>query len=238
MTNTIKSNKLTLEVDYRTLRPSNLTSKRFRHLFLLLYWVVFGCAFAALECFRTEGYIPVYSPLDDCIPFCEYFVIPYFFWFVYLVGMYVYSIFFDIETFKNYTYYIMITYTVTLLIYLFWPTMQELRPITFPRDNLFTDIMRSFYTFDTNTNVCPSIHVIGAVAVSCAAWNSKLFSSLRWKIVFSVITLLIILSTVFLKQHSVVDIPPALLLCAVAYPLVYHKGFRAWWRKTITTLRK
>ncbi len=218
-----KRGRLPLEENYLGLRPHNIGSKRYRHLLLLLYWAAFGLAFSALECFRTEGYVTVYSPLDDVIPFCEWFAIPYFFWFVYLVGMYVYAIFFDIDTFKKYTYFVMITYTATLVIYLIWPTKQELRPESFPRDNFLTDFIRDFYGFDTNTNVCPSIHVIGAVAVSCAAWNSKLFSTVPWRIAFTVMTVLIILSTVFLKQHSVVDIPPALLICAVAYPMVFGK---------------
>ncbi len=222
--------KLNVEVDYRKLRFSNLATPEFSHLLLLIFWPIFGVVFAALECFRTTGYNIVYSPIDDLIPFCEFFVIPYFFWFIYLVGMYVYSIFYDIQTFKNYTYYIIITYTAAILIYIVWPTAQELRPVTFERDNIFTEIMRNFYQFDTNTNVCPSIHVIGAVAVSCAAWNSKLFSSKGWRIAFSVVTLLIIASTVFLKQHSIVDIPPALAICVVAYPLVYGKKCRAFFR--------
>ena len=230
--------KLNVEVDYRKLRLHNLTSPEFSHLLLLLFWPIFGIVFASLECFRTTGYHVVYSTLDDMIPFCEFFVIPYFFWFVYLVGMYVYSIFFDVETFRNYTYFVIITYTVTILIYLIYPTSQELRPVVFERDNLFTDIMKNFYDFDTNTNVCPSIHVIGAVAVSCAAWNSKLFSTTGWRIAFSIATLLITLSTVFLKQHSVVDIPPALLICAVAYPLVYNKKFRAFLRKKRKKFKK
>ena len=218
-------------VDFRRFNLKTLFCGEYRYLLLLIYWALYGAAFSAIEVFRTYPEVYHYSvssPLDNVIPFCEFFVIPYFFWFVYLVGMYVYSIFFDTETFKNYTYFIMITYTTTLIIYLIWPTMQELRPVEFTRDNLFTDIMKNFYGFDTNTNVCPSIHVIGAVAVSCAAWNSKLFSSWGWRIAFSVATVLIVLSTVFLKQHSVLDIPPALLLCAIAYPLVYGKRFRAF----------
>jgi len=224
------SHKVTL-VDFRRFSLKTLFCGEYRYLLLLIYWAVFGLAFSALEVYRTTGYYPVESPLDEMVPFCEFFVIPYFFWFAYLVGMYVYSIFFDTETFKNYTYFIMITYTTTLVIYLLFPTMQELRPPVFERDNLFTDIMRNFYQFDTNTNVCPSIHVIGSVAVSCAAWNSKLFSTRGWRIAFTVMTALIVLSTVFLKQHSVVDIPPALLICALAYPLVYDPRFRRWWKQ-------
>lgn len=234
--------KLNVEVDYRKLRLNNLCTPQFSHLLMLLFWPVFGVIFAALERFRTTGYHIVYSPVDDLIPFCEFFVIPYFFWFVYLVGMYVYSIFWDIETFKKYTWYIILTYTATVIIYIFWPTAQELRPVVFERNNVFTGIMKRFYSFDTNTNVCPSLHVIGAVAVSAAAWNSKLFSKTGWRIAFTVTTLLIIISTVFLKQHSVVDIPPALAICVLAYPPVFGKKcnafIRSTWEKLKTRLSK
>lgn len=222
-----KDNKLKF-TDFRRLSPKTILFGEYRYLLLLLFWPIFGIIFSSLEVFRTEGYVPIYSPVDDMIPFCEFFAIPYMFWFVYLVGMYVYSIFFDTETFKNYTYFVIITYTITIIIYIFFPTMQNLRPTEFARDNFLVDFMKSFYDFDTNTNVCPSLHVIGSVAVSTAAWNSKKFSTVFWRGAFTITTALIAASTVFLKQHSILDIPPALLICAVAYPLVYNKRFRNW----------
>ena len=66
--------------------------------------------------------------------------------------------------------------------------------------------MARFYAFDTNTNVCPSIHVIGAVACLAAGWHSRRFGTPLWRAVFTVITVLICLSTVFLKQHSAPDV--------------------------------
>lgn len=208
--------------DYRSLRPRTLLTE-YRYLLLLLFWPLFGLAFAGFEVLRTEGYVTVYTPLDDLIPFCEFFVFPYLFWFVYLVGMYVYTLLFDVDTFKKYSYFIIITYTVTILIYLFFPTKQELRPTVFERDNILVEFMKGFYAFDTNTNVCPSLHVIGSVAVSAAAWHSKHFSTVGWRIAFTVVTVLITVSTVFLKQHSLVDIPPALVICAAAYWWVYRR---------------
>lgn len=227
-------------VDFSRLTPKTLFFGEYRYILLLLFWPIFGLCFSALEICRTTGYTPVYSTLDDMIPFCELFVFPYIFWFVYLVGMYVYSLFFDTETFKNYTYFIILTYSATIIIYLIFPTMQELRPNidTLGRSNFLTEFMRGFYDFDTNTNVCPSIHVIGSVAVSVAAWNSKLFSTKGWRVAFTVCTVLVVLSTVFLKQHSVLDIPPALILCAIAYPLVFNKNFREWWHKRIAQIKE
>lgn len=208
-------------VDYRKLRPSNITSPEYRHLLLLLYWPIYGLTFLILERGLTLNYHPVESALDAKIPFCEYFIPAYYFWFVFLIGIHFYTAFFDVPAFKKLMYFIMITYTVTSIIYIFYPTKQELRPTEFTRDNLFVMIANGLYNFDTNTNVCPSLHVIGSFAVLFTSWQCKRFRSFWWQLGFILSTLLICLSTVFLKQHSVIDIWAALAVCAVAYPFAY-----------------
>lgn len=209
---------------YRDIRPDNLTSPRFRHVFLLLFWSVFGILFALVEKTDRDWTYVEWPLLDDLIPFCELFVIPYVFWFAFLAGMVAFTFFFDIDAFRKMMYFIMITYTVTLIVYLIWPTAQNLRPdiANLGRDNVLTRFMADFYEFDTNTNVCPSIHVLGSVAVLVTSWNCRYFKSWPWQIFFWVTTLLISLSTVFLKQHSAIDVPPAILLSVLAYPFAFH----------------
>ncbi len=209
--------------NYREFKLSKLNTPEFSHVKLLLYWPIYGIVFMILERFLNVEYNPVYCQFDDMIPFCEYFVIPYYFWFIFLIGIQVYGFFFDVKAFKDYMYYTILTYTLTVIIYIIYPTSQELRPIEFSRDNVFTDIVSFLYGFDTNTNVCPSLHVIGSFAVYFAARKSKAFSGLGWRIAFLVMTVLISISTVFLKQHSVLDIFWALVLCAVCYPAVFER---------------
>ena len=131
--------------------------------------------------------------------------------------------FFSIETFKKYMWYIIITYSLTILIYIIYPTAQELRPIAFERHNIFTVILSKLYNFDTNTNVCPSLHVIGSLAVFFSAWHDKRLSGALSRCIFFIITVLICISTVFLKQHSIIDVGAAVILCAVCYPFVFGK---------------
>lgn len=209
-------------VDYRGFRLDKLNTPAYSHLKLLLYWPVYGLVFLLLERGLSLDYHVVYSPLDDKIPFCEYFLIPYLFWFVFLIGMLAYLLFFDVEGFRKMMWFVILTYTATCIIYLVYPTMQNLRPATFARDNVLTRFMAGFYQFDTNTNVCPSLHVIGSFASLFGGWHTKRFSSRPWRAALVVCTVLISISTVFLKQHSVMDIPPALLLSALAYVPVYH----------------
>lgn len=209
-------------VNYLKLRPNNLSSPEFRHLFLLLFWVGFGTLFGAVERVipRTVWH-PVHCALDDLIPFCEWFFIPYLFWFLFLVGMHLYLLLFDVPAFRRMMYFIMITYSVTMVVYLVYPTCQELRPDTFPRDNLLTRMIGWFYQFDTNTNVCPSLHCVGSMAVAFAAWDTPRFQKPGWRVAFMGTALLISVSTVFVKQHSAVDVVCAWVLCAVAYFAVY-----------------
>lgn len=210
---------------YRDLRLSNLNTTRYRHVFLLLFWPLYGIAFSLVELWQDRDFTVVYWPgVDDVIPFCEWFAIPYMFWFVFLVGMIGFTLLFDIAAFRKTMYFITITYTVTIIVYLIWPTAQELRPdiAALGRDNFLTRFMADFYEFDTNTNVCPSIHVLGSVAVLFGSWYCKYFKSVPWQIFFWVWTVLICLSTVFLKQHSAVDVLPAILLSVLAYPFAFH----------------
>ena len=186
-------------VDYRQFRFSRLNTPEFSHVWLLLYWPLFGLGFSYVERFYPVAqYINMHCALDDLIPFNEWFLIPYLFWFVYLIGAVAYTFFFDVPGFRRMMRFVMITYSVTLIIYFLFPTCQMLRPEVFPRDNALTRFIAGFYVFDTNTNVCPSLHVIGSMAA-----------------------FFISISTVFMKQHSILDVAAAIPLCAIGYYFAY-----------------
>ena len=211
-------------VDYRKLRPGNLNSPQFEHLKMLAYWPLFGALFYYAERFYPVAeYYVMYHPIDDMIPFNELFVIPYIFWFVYLIGIHIYTLLYDVDAFKKLMKYIMITYTAGLVIFFLFPTCQMLRPQIMPRDNLLTRFMTDFYSFDTHTNVCPSLHVVGSMAVMYTAWNAKGLQSSKCKTAFAVMTFLISISTVFLKQHSVIDVIAGLIICVITYPVCFKE---------------
>ena len=210
------------EVNYLLLRPNNLNSPDFRHLWYLVFWPVYGIVFLILERFNpVEYYYPMHCALDDLIPFCEWFLIPYLLWFVFLAGAHVYTLFYDRECFKKLMKFLIITYGIATVVYILFPNCQNLRPEEFARDNIGTRFMAWFYTFDTNTNVCPSLHVVGSVAVMLTVFYAKGLGKpwMNWTAV--VMTVLISLSTVFLKQHSALDILAAVVVCAVAYPFSF-----------------
>ena len=83
----MQSNHIKPEVNYREFRIHKLNTPEFSHVRLLLYWPIFGLLFLFLERLQPQrNYYPVYCGLDDIIPFCEWALIPYLFWFVFLIG--------------------------------------------------------------------------------------------------------------------------------------------------------
>lgn len=209
--------------DYRKIRFNNLCSEEFRHVWLLLFWPAFGIVFALLERGGvTANFHAVRCALDDMIPFCEYFLVFYLYWFIFLPFMLAYTFLFDVPAFKRMMYFIMSTYLVTVTVYFIYPTAQYLRPESFARDNVFTRFLTWFYSYDTCTNVCPSIHVIGSFAAMNAAWDTPRFKTPGWRWFFALSAVMISVSTLFVKQHSVLDVLWALPLCAAAALFVYR----------------
>ncbi len=210
-------------VDYRKLRLSNLRSPEYSHLLWLLGWVgYFILYFLTENLIPAEKCHPVWCPLDDIVPFCEGFAIAYVFWYALIVISLVYFALYNPDNFRNLQKYIIITQVVAMVVYILYPTRQDLRPTEFPRDNVLTALMGLIYSFDTNTGVCPSLHVAYSLGIA-STWLREKSACLAWKIFVVVAVVLICLSVAFVKQHSVVDIFAAIPVCILAEYLVFFR---------------
>ena len=152
------------------------------------------------------------------------FIIPYLLWFVYIAIAGIYFFFREKESFCKLMYFGMIGMTIFIIVSYVYPNGLELRPDTFTRDNIFIQLTRKIYSMDTPTNVLPSIHVFNSMAVYFAVKNSPYLKEkkvIRGAAFF--MTTSIILSTMFLKQHSVVDVLTALILSYVSYDIIYNE---------------
>ncbi|MBR3555112.1 MAG: phosphatidic acid phosphatase [Oscillospiraceae bacterium] len=216
-------------VSYRDLSPRTIREKRYSHLFLLLGWVGYFLLYTL-----TENLIPpekchvVHCALDDLIPFCEGFLIFYVSWYVLIVVSLLYFLRWDVPSFRKLQIFIMITQAVAMLIYILWPSRQDLRPEVFPRQNFLTWVMGIIYVFDTNTGVCPSLHVAYSIGIASVWLREKEVKPL-WRGLIALLCVLISISTAFVKQHSVLDILAALPLGLLAEALVYGR----WWKERL-----
>jgi len=214
-------------VDYKTFRLSKLNEPQFNHLQFLLGWVgYFALYFLTENLIPYEKCYPVHSALDDIIPFCEYFIVFYTGWYVLIAGSLVYFALYNPNNFKNMMKFIIVTQIVAMVIYIAFPNRQDLRPTEFLRDNIFTDIVKLIYTFDTSTNVCPSLHVAYSVGIA-STWLKEKSASPICKALITIFCFFVCISVSFVKQHSVVDILAAIPVCILAEMI----AFRAY-RKT------
>lgn len=213
-------------IDYRTFRLSKLNQPEFSHLKLLLGWVGYFILY-----FITERFIPaekcyvVHCVLDDVIPFCEWFLIPYVFWYLLVAGSLLYFALYNPDSFKKLMTYIIVTQIVAMAVYIIFPNRQDLRPEIFPRENLLTKGVEFLYTFDTNTNVCPSLHVGYSLGIA-SVWLKEKQAPRGAKTFVLITVILVCMSVAFIKQHSVVDIFAALPMCFLAEIIAFHWPLR------------
>ena len=172
-------------------------------------------------------YTVMHSFIDDYIPFCEYFLIPYYFWFPMMGFVFAYFLLTSEKDFDYVCKLIIGGMLVALFICTIFPNGQQLRPaISELPDNIFGRLCAELYKTDTPTNVCPSVHVYNSCAAYIVVSKSKSFRKNKpVKIFFFIAAVLISLSTMFLKQHSFVDVVCALALLFVMYNIVYKKAF-------------
>ena len=195
-----------------------------KYQLLLLYLPVYLIAFFIIDNLKVEHYI-IKCSLDALIPFNEWFIIPYSLWFLWFPGV---AAFFLWHALKNneqearadFIKLCIVMFTsmsVSLIIYVMFPNGIDLRePIE--RENIAAGIVRLIRVADTPYGVCPSIHVATIVAEALVIRDSVLkVLSKRLKYFAYFITLLIMYSTMAVKQHSIVDVIAGTVLAAVIY---------------------
>lgn len=210
--------------------------KRLRSYFL--YGILYMLSFWFVES-RNVKYHVIHTELDEFIPFCEYFVIPYLLWFVFVAITVLYFAFFN-ESRKEYDqlmWSFCIGMTLFIVISFLFPNGQKLRPRLAGEDGFFIDLIRMVYSKDTPTNIFPSIHVYNSVVCCTAILKNEQCRAKKWVTAGTVVmTVLISVSTVLIKQHSFIDLIGALLLNALVGGVVYgvHPLYQARQKRVIS----
>ena len=221
-------------VDYRDFRLSRINEPQFSHVKLLLGWVGYFCLYFLTEnLIPAERCTPVHCFLDDVIPFNEFFVIFYVGWYLLVVGSLAYTFFYNTDSFKKLQTYIIITQVTAMAAYILFPTRQDLRPDEFVRSNVLTHLIAFIYSFDTNTGVCPSLHVAYSIGILSVLLRDKAVSK-PWKVFLAVDVFFICLSVCFVKQHSALDVLAAVPVCLLAEGIVFGKDYWHSRQKTLS----
>ena len=192
--------------------------------FMALYLILYLSAFNFLNTQIHMPHILVHCRLDDLIPFCKYAVIPYFAWFPWIP----FTLFFLLwkaprEDFWRLCMPLFSGMTIALACYVILPTGLNLRPCYVPGTDIFARAVRFLYSTDTPINVCPSIHCQSSACMALAFSSSTLTEKRPGlKVLAWVWAALICASTVFTKQHSIVDVVCGLAVAFVWVPVLYR----------------
>ena len=198
--------------------------ERYKHAIPLIVYAAIYCVwFAWLE--KTVKYPPfiIHMKVDDMIPFNELFVIPYFLWFLYVSAVVLYCFFKNKQEYWKTCVFLFTGMTVFLIISTLWPNGHHLRPHVMPRENILTAMVAHLYRADTPTNLWPSIHVYNSIGAHLAVvHNPKLAGNKKLRACSFILCVSIILSTLFIKQHSMFDVLTAFIMAGIMYLVVYQ----------------
>lgn len=157
------------------------------------------------------------TSIDTAIPFIKYFALPYSVWIFYIYVCLVYFFFKD----PSYYYRGLLTYIVcALTCYMIYSVFQT----TVPRPEIvgndpFDLLMRFIYNRDEPFNCFPSIHCFSSYMVMRLVWTSPFRN--KWNmILITGMSTTIILSTLFVKQHVILDVFSAILLVELVLPMI------------------
>ena len=206
-------------------RLFNFLFKTHKHFFILLLFIPWMMVFSLLERITVPQYF-LYTWFDDIIPFVEIMIVPYLFWYLYIIFAFVFLGFTDVDIFKKTCAFVFIGMAVCYVAYFLFPNGQNLRPVIIEND-IFSCIIKYIYLMDTPTNSAPSIHVINTLAIHIGLINSKSVSTIKGLKGISFVTaILIILSTMMVKQHSLIDVIYGLLVSLILYVAIYNNTYK------------
>ena len=132
----------------------------------------------------------------------------------------------DRKQFFRYISFIYTGMTLFLIISTIYPNGHLLRPLEFDRDNIFIKLVCFIYWADTSTNILPSIHVFNSIGAHMAVMHSPELLQKKWTVRLSrILCVSIILSTMFIKQHSCIDVILGILFGTIMNHIVYHTNF-------------
>lgn len=210
--------------------------EKYKHIIpAIAYLIIYLTWFFWVEQKTAKNYTVIHVALDDRIPFCEWFIIPYLLWFAYVLTVVLLFFFKDKDDYFRTCIFLFTGMTIFLIISTLFPNGQHLRPKVMPRDNILTTLVSYLYSTDTPTNIWPSIHVYNSLGAHFAIMKSRQLADKKWIRLGSLILCIsIILSTMFLKQHSVFDVVTAFIMAAIMYGITYKYDILTAYRERRT----
>ncbi len=161
---------------------------------------------------HTNG-TDIMTTIDHQIPFLPQFIIPYIGWYFFIIFYLIYFFQKDRKIYYESLLANNFGMIISYLVYFFFQTTVP-RPLLV-NDDFFTNLVRFIYSNDQPFNCFPSIHVLTTFIIMYAMYRSEI-NSLFHRYFIYIFGSFIILSTVFVKQHSILDgVASIILVCSL-----------------------
>ncbi|MBU3100977.1 MULTISPECIES: phosphatase PAP2 family protein [Clostridium] len=156
----------------------------------------------------------LFTFVDKLIPFNKFFILPYISWYVFIAIFSVILCIYDKEKYFKLLITLDLGMIMCYIIYYFYPTYVP-RPIIVGTD-FFSNLVLSLYAADNPYNCFPSIHVLNSVLITLYIYESEMVSKCI-KVICSIMSFSIVLSTMFIKQHYFADVIAGIIFAFILY---------------------
>lgn len=170
----------------------------------------------------SRGFYSLVTDMDKAVPFVKAFAIPYLIWLPYIIGTLIYFCFKYRKVYYRTIISLLLGLLTCYIIYYFFQTSVP-RPELIGNDTL-TSLVRYIYNSDNPFNCFPSIHVLTSYLLIKAIRSCKKSVS-GDEIIITSMSILIIMSTQFIKQHVILDLIFAILIDEAIFKVVGLLGF-------------
>lgn len=160
------------------------------------------------------------SRFDQKLPFIESFVIFYVLWYLYLILIPYICFKLEKPKFFKYISVTFISIIIAFFVFFFFPTTIERESIVLT-NSFFSWILKIVYFIDTPIlNCLPSMHCTLCFVFMILITRIKKLK-MSYKLFLNITSILIIISTLLIKQHVIWDVIAALVLVLISY-LIEH----------------
>lgn len=191
---------------------------KMRDLLGLLIFPILGLLYEYLNENQQEA-VNISTAFDSIIPFTPVFILPYMIWYLYMFGYLIYFWWKSPALYWKTIIAITIGELVCFIIYFFFQTTVPRPQIT--GDTILLQLVSVIYNTDEPFNCFPSIHVLTTMIIMLASTHTKGTGKFQ-SYITQMTGILIILSTLFVKQHVIYDVVASVVLSAGLWVVVFY----------------
>lgn len=170
------------------------------------------------------------STLDNKLPFIESFIYIYASWYLLLIIVPIILYCKDKNKYYQYFTATILAVIISNIIFIIYPTT-VIRP-TIQSNNITNYLINLIYQIDTPAINCfPSLHCLISFLFIYSIKNEKINKIL--KIAITILSILVILSTVLIKQHIIIDVISGFILSIIVWIIVTKTNISKYIKKII-----